>query len=155
MSIKESTANSLIPAQRFVAGNARFIPGRLSHHAFDPAIIQIHQVARSENAGIAHSSANMNFAVTKDHAASTHRFIMPQVIAEVWRGSSAFGWLAGWQFSRDDARTTYTERSERKRQGRALEPLRPSGSLSPPPSVRRRRWTRWPKESCLKPRFTR
>jgi len=83
VSIKESTANSLIPAQRFVAGNARFIPGRLSHHAFDPAIIQIHQVARSENAGIAHSSANMNFAVTKDHAASTHRFIMPQgVIAE-------------------------------------------------------------------------
>jgi hypothetical protein len=83
VSVEEAPANSLVPAQRFVAGNAGFIPRRFSHHVFDSAFFQVHQVARSENTGVAHSSANMDLAVSKDLAAWTHRFIMPQgVIAE-------------------------------------------------------------------------
>jgi len=78
VSIKNPTANSLEPAQRFVAGNARFNPGRFSHHAFHPACFEVHQVARSENTGVAHSSGYVvDLAVSKDLAAF-HRYILAQ-----------------------------------------------------------------------------
>ena len=65
MPIKESTANSLVAAQRFVAGNARFIPGRFSDHVFHTAFSQVHQVARSENTGVAHSGGYVNLPSRK------------------------------------------------------------------------------------------
>lgn len=80
MSIKESTADRFtfaLPEYGFVAGDTRFVFGRLLHHAFHTAFFEVHQVAGSENASVAHPGGYMNFAVSKELAAF-HRDIIAQ-----------------------------------------------------------------------------
>lgn len=57
-----------------VARNHTLILDAVSHHPFDPAFLQVHEVARSEDAGVALASLHVDCAVAVHVGHDFHAF---------------------------------------------------------------------------------